>query len=113
VTATSFASTLDDVARFDDAKQVRAYLGLVPSEHSSGERKQRGHINKAGPSRVRYVLVEAAWVILRRHDPATEALYTWATRIRMRRGSRIAVIALERKLAGILYAMWRDGTYAL
>ncbi len=69
VTATCFVSTLDDVNRFPDAKQARAYLGLVPSEYSSGERQQRGHINKAGPNRARYLLVEAALAILRQRSP--------------------------------------------
>lgn len=49
VTAASFVSTLDEAERFAGPKQARAYLGLVPSEHSSGERQQRGHISKAGP----------------------------------------------------------------
>lgn len=110
VTATSFASTLDDVSRFSDAKQVRAYLGLVPSEYSSGERQQRGGISKAGPGRARSMLVEAGWLILRGRNPATEALYQWAARIAVRRGKKVAAVALARKLAGILYAMWRDGT---
>ncbi len=65
VTATSFVSTLDDHARFAGAKEARAYLWLVPSEYSSGERQQRGHISKAGPGRARHMLVEAAWCILR------------------------------------------------
>jgi transposase len=60
VTATSFVSTLDNAARFAGAKEARAYLGLVPSERSSGERQQRGHISKAGPGRARHMLVEAA-----------------------------------------------------
>jgi transposase len=110
VTATSFASTLDDVSRFSDAKQARAYLGLVPSEYSSGERRQRGGISKAGPGRARSMLVEAGWLILRGRNPATEDLYQWAARIAMRRGKKVAAVALARKLAGILYAMWRDGT---
>jgi transposase len=53
ITATSFVSTLDEAERFAGAKQARAYLGLVPSERSSGERQQRGHISKAGPGRAR------------------------------------------------------------
>jgi transposase len=110
VTATSFAATLDNVTRFADAKQVRAYLGLVPSEHSSGERRQRGGISKAGPNRARAMLVEAAWQILRVRNPATAGLYLWAACIAKRRGKKIAAVALARKLAGILYAMWRDGT---
>jgi transposase len=110
ITATSFVSTLDDAARFDGAKQARAYLGLVPSERSSGERQQRGHISKAGPGRARHMLVEAAWTILRRRSAANAALHDWAAKIMARRGSRVAVVALARKLAGILYAMWRDAT---
>jgi transposase len=109
VTATSFVSTLDEAARFAGAKEARAYLGLVPSERSSGERQQRGHISKAGPGRARHMLVEAAWTILRRRSPANVALHDWAAAIAARRGSRVAVVALARKLAGILYAMWRDG----
>lgn len=110
VTATSFVSTLDDAARFAGPKQARAYLGLVPSERSSGERRQRGHISKAGPGRARHLLVEAAWMILRRRSAANAALHEWAAAIAARRGSRVAVVALARKLAGILYALWRDGT---
>ena len=110
VTAVCFVATLDDVTRFPDARQVRAYLGLVPTEYSSGERQQRGRINKAGPNRARYLLVEAAWSILRRRSPATADLYRWATAIRERRGTKVAVVALARKLAGILFAIWRDAT---
>jgi transposase len=110
VTAATFVSTLDDAGRFAGPKQARAYLGLVPSERSSGERQQRGHISKAGPGRARYMLVEAAWTILRRRNSANAALHEWAAGIAARRGSRVAVVGLARKLAGILYAMWRDGT---
>ena len=110
VKATSFASTLDDVSRFSDAKQVRAYLGLVSSKYSSGERQQRGGSSKAGSGRARSMLVEAGWLILRGRNPATEALYEWGARIAVRRGKKVAAVALARKLAGILYAMWRDGT---
>jgi transposase len=110
VTAASFVSTLDEAERFAGPKQARAYLGLVPSERSSGERQQRGHISKAGPGRARYMLVEAAWTILRRRSPTNSVLHEWAAGIAARRGPRVAVVALARKLAGILYAMWRDGT---
>jgi transposase len=110
VTATTFASTIDDASRFGAAKQVRSYLGLVPREYSSGERQRRGRISKAGGSRARTLLVEAAWALLRWRRPQNEALYDWAMRIAARRGKARAVVALARKLAGILYAMWRDGT---
>jgi uroporphyrinogen-III synthase len=109
VTAAAFVAALDDVTRFQSAHQVMAYLGQVPSEWSSGERQHRGHITKAGSPRVRWLLVEAAWRILRSRDPQAAGLRAWAERIAARRGQRIAVVALARRLAGILYAMWRDG----
>jgi len=110
VTATTFKAVVDDVARFRGASQVSAYLGLVPRERSSGEKQQRGRITKAGNSRARSLLVEAAWLILRSKRSDTLALRTWAERIAARRGRRIAAVALARRLARILYAMWRDST---
>jgi len=110
LTATTYAVTLDGAARFRDAKQVRSYLGLVPREHSSGEKQHRGRISKAGNSRARSLLVEAAWALLRWKTPKTQGLHEWATRIAARRGRATAVVALARKLAGILFALWRDGT---
>jgi transposase len=110
VTATAFVATLDDITRFATAHQVEAYLGLVPSERSSGERQRRGRITQAGHTRVRWLLVEAAWRILRSPRLEAAALRAWAERIALRRGKHIAVVALARRLAGILYAMWRDGT---
>ena len=110
VTATSFVAIIDQVTRFDTAKQVRMYLGLVPSENSSGERQQRGRLTKTGNRRLRYLLVEAAWSLLRSKKADTAKLQKWTLEIAVRRGKQIAVVALARKLAGILYAMWRDGT---
>jgi transposase len=110
VTATTFAATIDDATRFGAAKQVRSYLGLVPREYSSGERRHRGRISKAGGGRARTLLVEAAWALLRWRSAKNEVPYDWAVRIAARRGRARACVALARKLAGILYAMWRDGT---
>ena len=59
VTAGTFVAVVDTVERFSTARQVRAYLGLVPREMSSGEIQRRGHITKAGNSRMRSLLVEA------------------------------------------------------
>ena len=109
VTSITFVAILGEASRFQSAKQVRAYLGLVPKEDSSGERQHRGHITKAGNSRVRSLLVEVSWSIFYSKKAEVQPLKEWATRIAERRGKRIAVVALARKLAGILYAMWRDG----
>lgn len=110
VTAVAYVATLDRVERFDRAHEVESYLGLVPSEHSSGERQHRGALTKAGNPRMRSLLVEAAWCIFRSPHASTQELRQWAERIATRRGRRVAVVALARRLAGILYAMWRDGT---
>jgi transposase len=109
VTAAAFVAALDDVTRFQGAHQVQAYLGLIPRERSSGERQHRGAITKQGNSRVRWLLVEAAWRLRRSRHPAHLPLQRWAARLEARRGKRVAVVALARRLAGILYALWRDG----
>ena len=110
VTAVAFVATLDRVERFEGAHQVECYLGLVPSERSSGERQHKGAVTKAGNARMRWLLVEAAWSIWRSRTSNSEPLRQWAERLATRRGRRVAVVALARRLAGILYAMWRDGT---
>lgn len=111
LTAVAFVATLDEAGRFGGAHQVEAYLGLVPREWSSSEVQRRGHITKAGHSRMRWLLVEAAWrVATHRKRPDTQALREWADRIAQRRGKRIAMVALARKLSGVLFAMMRDGS---
>jgi transposase len=110
VTAVAFVSTLDLVQRFNGAHKVQAYIGLVPSEFSSGERQHRGAITKTGNTRLRWLLVEAAWSVMRSQKASTEELRRWTLAIAARRGQRIAIVALGRKLAGILFAMWRDET---
>ena len=110
VTAAAFLAAIDDVGRFPHAHHLEAYLGLVPREYSSGETQRRGPITKAGHSRTRWLLIQAAVSILRRHPPEAEELRTWALRIAARRGKPVAVVALARRLPGILYALLRDGT---
>ncbi len=107
-TSVRFVAALDEISRFRGAHTVESYLGLVPGEDSSAERKRRTSITKAGPTELRWCLVQAAWAArrARRRDP----MQRWADEVEKRRGKRVAVLALARKLAGILYAIWRDGT---
>jgi transposase len=107
ITAVRFVAALDETERFKSAHFVQAYLGLVPGEHSSGERTQRTSITKAGSAAVRWTLVQAAWSA-RRHRP-NDAMVVWSKQVEQRRGKFIAVVALARKLAGVLHAIWRDG----
>jgi transposase len=108
LTASAVVSTIDDIARFTSAHHFEAFLGLVPGERSSGEKRRVGRITKVGDVRTRYLLVEAGWRILRSKSLETAALRAWALKIAARRGKAIAAVALARRLAGILYAMWRD-----
>lgn len=110
VVALAFQATLDDPARFGgDARRASAFVGLVPSEDSSAERQHKGHITKTGPTELRALVVQASWVIWRGTSAAGAALRTWAHALAARRGRRIAIIALARRLTRVLYAMWRDG----
>jgi transposase len=106
--AVSFYCAIDDVGRFPTAHALQSYLGLTPGENSSSEKKRRTGITKAGAARVRWMLQQAAWTAwrCRRNHPVIE----WAEGVANRRGRNVAATALARKLAGILFAIWRDGT---
>lgn len=108
VTAVAFVAAIDDVSRFRHAFQLTSYLGVTPGEDSSSKRERRTSITKAGPTSVRRNLIQAAWVAfrMRPNDP----MVRWATRIAERRGKCIAVVALARKMAGVMFALWRDNT---
>lgn len=108
VTALAFVATLDTHKRFADAHHVQSYLGLTPGEYASSETHHRTGITKAGSPRMRWLLVQCAWTARRvaPHDPMVE----WSKRVELRRGKKVATLALARKLAGILFAIWRDGT---
>ena len=105
VTALAFALTLGPAKRFRRGKQVASYFGLIPSEYSSGEGKQRlGHISKQGSSFVRGLLVEAAQSAVR-HEPQMRREYQ---RLAQRRCRALAKVAMARKLAVRLYWMLRE-----
>ncbi|MFH1017251.1 MAG: IS110 family transposase [Pseudomonadota bacterium] len=108
LTALRFFATVDQLDRFSYAHGLQSYVGLTPGEDSSSETQRRTSITKAGPGALRWMMVEAAWnaMTFRSHDP----MVLWAKGIEKRRGKRIAVVALARKMVGILFAIWRDQT---
>jgi transposase len=110
VTSLRYLATLDVASRFGNGAAVGSYLGLVPSEHSSGLRQRKGSITKAGSAPMRAVLVQAAWAALHSRRHHNDPMMRWAREVARRRGKKIAVVALARKLSGILFALWRDGT---
>jgi transposase len=108
ITSLRFVAAIDEPSRFPTAHRVQSYLGLTPGERSSSERERKTGITKAGPSELRRCLVQAAWsaMLARRAHPMLD----WVHQIAERRSRPVAAVALARKLAGILLAIWRDGT---
>ena len=123
--ALSFVAEIGDFRRFPNARQFMAFLGLVPSEHSSGNKRRQGGITKAGNSHLRRLLVEAAWhyrsyhpssrILIERRRGVDPQVLSYANRAGRRlsgkymhmvlRGKRsqVAVTAVSRELAGFLW----------
>jgi transposase len=105
LTALAFVLIVGRAERFQCGKQLASYLGLVPLEESSGHRRRLGHITKQGNSRLRFLLVEAAQVTVCSDQEWRSKYFHLA----MRRGRKIAKVAMARRLAVRLYWMWRKG----
>src|SRR5713101_4943439 len=105
LTALAFVLIIGRADRFQCGKQIASYLGLVPLEESSGQRRRLGHITKQGNSLLRFLLVEAAQVTVRSDQEWRNKYFHLA----MRRGRKIAKVAMARRLAVRLYWMWRKG----
>jgi transposase len=105
LTALAFVLIIGTAERFGSGKSIASYLGLVPSEQSSGDRRRLGHITKQGNSLLRFLLVEAAQVTVR-SDPEWRGKFF---HLALRRGRKIAKVAMARRLAVRLYWMWRKG----
>lgn len=130
VVAVTFVAEVGDLRRFDNPRQLMAYLGLVPSERSTGETVRRGGITKAGNGRIRHLLVESAWTY--RHPPriGKEKLYklelvspkireiAWKAQTRLTaryralsgKGKKVTVVctAIARELAGFMWSVARE-----
>jgi transposase len=105
LTALAFELVIGMPERFHCGKQIASYVGLVPTEESSGERRRLGHISKQGNALLRFLLVEAAQVTVRSQAEWRSKFFHLA----MRRGRKIAKVAMARKLAVHLYWMWLQG----
>ena len=126
LTALTIAAELGDARRFSSARSLMAYVGLVPSEHSSGTKRAQGGITKTGNAHLRRVLIESAWhyrhhplvsatLRARQHGaPATVIAHAWTAQQRLhRRYARVAargkrkqhiVTAVARELTGFVWA---------
>jgi transposase len=106
ITALSVASAYDDPGRFAHSTSAGAYLGLTPRRYESGEVSRNGHVSKRGNRMTRTHLYEAANAILTRGDRFS-TLKVWGLRLAKASGFKRAKVAVARKLAVILHAMWK------
>jgi transposase len=133
IVAVTVVSELGDLSRFENPKQLMSFLGLTPSEYSSGGRTSRGRITKTGNGHVRRILIEAAWCyrypakvspeIQKRQEklPLTIRNISWKAQLRLsqryqhmqRKGKphNVTVVALARELAGFMWAIANEVTY--
>ena len=105
VTSLAFVLAIGPVTRFHRSRKLVSYLGLNPSEESSGGRRRLGAISKQGNTMVRWLLIEAVYPAVRK-DPALRQDYQ---RLKFRRGHAVAKVAIARKLAVRMYWMLRSG----
>ena len=105
VTSLAFVLAIGPITRFRRSKKIASYLGLNPSEESSGGRRRLGAISKQGNTMVRWLLIEAVYPAVRK-DPALRQDYK---RLKFRRGHAVAKVAIARKLAVRMYWMLRSG----
>jgi transposase len=109
VTAASFIAAIERPESFSSSRNVGAWLGLTPRRYQSGKIDYEGHISRRGDSRLRALLYEAAMRLLTRVR-ADSALRRWGLALKTRLGFKRASVAVARKMAVILHAMWRSGT---
>ena len=103
--------TVEDPARFPKNREVAAYLGLVPRQRDSGEREPQLGISRSGDPGLRRLLVQAAHYILGPFGPDTD-LRRWGERYAgtgARNAKKRAVVAIARRLAVLLLALWKTG----
>ena len=109
VVSLTYASAIDDPARFRSSKQVGAHFGMTPKKYQSGETDYTGRISKIGDASVRTALYEAAHIMLTKPVKGCSELKSWAMRIARRAGMSKAKVALARRLAVIMHRMLVDG----
>jgi transposase len=109
ITAMSYRIEIDDPKRFKNARAVGAYLGMTPRQYSSGETIRQGKISRCGSKEVRFLLTEAATVMLARSKKWSK-LKAWGLKVQRKHGFKKGSVAVGRKLAVIMYRMLVDKT---
>jgi len=110
LSSTALVGIVGDIQRFPSGRHFASYLGLTPKEHSSGNQRTLGRINKRGNRYLRTLLVHGArsvlWAAKRSSHP--DSLQIWALQVQERHGHNKAVVALANKIARITWSVWRE-----
>jgi len=108
IVALSYKADMGDPTRFEDSSCVGAYYGMTPRQYSSGETVRQGRISRCGSKEVRYLLTEAAIVLLTR-SKVWCPLKAWGLKIQKKHGFKKAAVAVGRKLSIIMHRMLMTG----
>ena len=110
--STALAATIVDPSRFRSGRRMAAFVGLVPREHSSGNRRRLGAITKTGDPYLRTLLIHGARSVLlaAKRNRHNDRLRTWALEVEKRRGHNKAAVALANKIVRIAWATWSKDT---
>ena len=107
--ATAVVAAVGNASEFKSGRELSAWLGLVPRQHSSGNRSQLLGISKRGDRYLRTILIHGARAALRRADHKRDQRSRWAMRIKLARGYNKAAVALANKNARIIWALLTRG----
>jgi transposase len=108
IVATHLVARLGDPSLITNVRQIAGFLGLVSSEHSTGDKQNRGEITRAGDSRLRNKLIQSAWVSIRK-DPELREFYRRVYERHPKKvAARKAIVAVTRKLTTRIYAVLKE-----
>ena len=107
ITATALIATIGDGAQFRSGRQLSAWLGLVPRQHSSGGKDRLGRISKRGDGTIRRLLVHGARSVLRWRRAKPAAGSNWTDQLLTRRPTNVVLVAMANKTARVAWALLR------
>jgi transposase len=108
IIATHLVARLGDPSLITNVRQIAGFLGLVSSEHSTGDKQNRGEITRAGDSRLRNKLIQSAWVSIRKDPELREFYQRVYQRHPQKVAARKAIVAVTRKLTTRIYAVLKE-----
>ena len=108
IVASQLLARMGDWREIDNVRQLGSFLGLVPTENSTGDRVDRGSITRLGDGRLRSKLIQAAWSAIRQDTELREFYRSVCRRNPRGKGARIAIVAVARKLSTRIYAVLKN-----